>query len=69
MLKAFPDQNKARSVEWRPAFVSFWRKREFSLQSCAKEAKPMKSLTRVNLCAAAPGQRITTTRAPSLARP
>jgi len=55
MLKAFPDQNETRSLESRPAVLSFSRKREFSLQSCAKEVKPMKSLTRVNLCAAAPG--------------
>jgi hypothetical protein len=38
MLKAFPDQNKARSLESHPAVLSFSRKREFSLQSCAKEA-------------------------------
>jgi hypothetical protein len=69
MLKALPDQGKTHSAESHPAVLSFSRKREFSLQSCAKEVKPMKSLTRGNLCAAAPGQRITTTRAPTLARP
>jgi hypothetical protein len=38
---------------------------EFSLQSSAKEVKPMKSLAPVR----ALGQRVTTTRAPTLARP
>jgi hypothetical protein len=65
MLKAFPDQNKTRSIESNTAVLSFSRKREFSLRSCAKEVKPMKSLTPARPL----GQRVTTTRAPTLARP
>jgi hypothetical protein len=65
MLKALPDQSKTRSLESHPAVLSFSRKREFSLQSSAKEVKPMKSLAPVR----ALGQRVTTTRAPTLARP